>query len=157
MRTDLESQITKRSQKLLCFQSYSHNGRLGRFKSAGMQSCYKGRLQTEPTIRRCRGPFAQPGTVTELLAASASNRTASTDSGLGPGASRRREFLRDNLGGAMTSGCGTFFKMTPGGTLYSFCSQTNCPDGAVPRGPELLLVLRASRWASDTLSRSEKQ
>ena len=32
-------------------------------------------------------------------------------------------------------GCGTIFKMTPGGmlsTLYSFCAQTNCPDGADP-------------------------
>lgn len=39
-------------------------------------------------------------------------------------------------GGAYTtcngSGCGTVFKMTPHGTLttlYSFCAQTNCPDG----------------------------
>ena len=32
-------------------------------------------------------------------------------------------------------GCGTVFVITPGGTLttlYSFCSQTNCPDGAHP-------------------------
>jgi uncharacterized repeat protein (TIGR03803 family) len=32
-------------------------------------------------------------------------------------------------------GCGTVFKMTPSGTLttlYSFCQQTNCPDGAEP-------------------------
>jgi uncharacterized repeat protein (TIGR03803 family) len=31
--------------------------------------------------------------------------------------------------------CGTVFKITPGGkltTLYSFCSQTNCSDGAQP-------------------------
>ncbi len=35
------------------------------------------------------------------------------------------------------AGCGTAFKMTPGGvlsTLYSFCSSTNCADGAVPVG-----------------------
>jgi uncharacterized repeat protein (TIGR03803 family) len=37
-----------------------------------------------------------------------------------------------------TSGCGTIFKITPGGTLttlYSFCSQTGCPDGANPLAP----------------------
>jgi len=35
------------------------------------------------------------------------------------------------------SGCGTVFKMSPGGTLttlYNFCSQTNCTDGAQPIG-----------------------
>ena len=34
-------------------------------------------------------------------------------------------------------GCGTVFKMTPAGvltTLYSFCSLTNCADGAYPVG-----------------------
>ena len=34
-----------------------------------------------------------------------------------------------------TVGCGTVFKMTTGGavtTLYSFCSQSNCTDGATP-------------------------
>ena len=43
-------------------------------------------------------------------------------------------------GGANSSacggyGCGTVFKITPGGkltTLHSFCSQTNCTDGAEP-------------------------
>jgi uncharacterized repeat protein (TIGR03803 family) len=33
------------------------------------------------------------------------------------------------------NGYGTIFKITPAGTLYrlySFCSQTNCPDGAYP-------------------------
>jgi len=33
------------------------------------------------------------------------------------------------------TGCGTVFRITPGGTLttlYSFCSQSNCADGAVP-------------------------
>jgi hypothetical protein len=32
------------------------------------------------------------------------------------------------------SGCGTVFKLTTGGTLttlYSFCSQPNCTDGAI--------------------------
>lgn len=36
-----------------------------------------------------------------------------------------------------TSGCGTIFKITPSGTfttLYSFCSQPNCTDGANPSG-----------------------
>jgi uncharacterized repeat protein (TIGR03803 family) len=38
-------------------------------------------------------------------------------------------------------GCGTVFKMTPSGvltTLYSFCSLTNCADGAYPIGGLLL-------------------
>ena len=38
-----------------------------------------------------------------------------------------------NAGGANSRG--TVFKITPGGTLttlYSFCSQTNCPDGDRP-------------------------
>ena len=37
-------------------------------------------------------------------------------------------------------GCGTVFKFTPSGTLttlYSFCTQTGCPDGQFPKG-ELL-------------------
>jgi uncharacterized repeat protein (TIGR03803 family) len=35
----------------------------------------------------------------------------------------------------IAEGCGTVFKLTPGGkltTLYSFCSQSNCSDGALP-------------------------
>jgi uncharacterized repeat protein (TIGR03803 family) len=35
------------------------------------------------------------------------------------------------------SGCGTVFKITPSGTfttLYSFCSESQCQDGAVPLG-----------------------
>jgi uncharacterized repeat protein (TIGR03803 family) len=35
------------------------------------------------------------------------------------------------------SGCGTIFKINPGGTLttlYSFCSKTNCVDGYYPQG-----------------------
>src|SRR5579863_5081483 len=34
-------------------------------------------------------------------------------------------------------GCGTIFKLTPSGvlsTLYDFCSQSNCSDGAIPAG-----------------------
>jgi len=36
---------------------------------------------------------------------------------------------------ACSGGCGTFFRLTSGGTLatlYSFCSQTNCTDGSTP-------------------------
>ena len=38
--------------------------------------------------------------------------------------------------GGGTSGDGTMFELTPGGTetvLYSFCAQTNCADGALPQ------------------------
>jgi uncharacterized repeat protein (TIGR03803 family) len=44
-----------------------------------------------------------------------------------------------NSGGANCApigGCGTVFKITPSGaltTLYSFCSQSNCTDGAYPQ------------------------
>jgi uncharacterized repeat protein (TIGR03803 family) len=40
-----------------------------------------------------------------------------------------------NFTGCQSAGCGTVFKITPSGaltTLYSFCSQTNCTDGADP-------------------------
>jgi uncharacterized repeat protein (TIGR03803 family) len=36
-----------------------------------------------------------------------------------------------------TGGCGTVFKITPGGsfsTVYTFCTQTGCPDGSNPIG-----------------------
>lgn len=43
------------------------------------------------------------------------------------------------IGGAFSAwcseGCGSFFELTPGGsitTLYSFCVQMNCPDGGDP-------------------------
>jgi uncharacterized repeat protein (TIGR03803 family) len=39
------------------------------------------------------------------------------------------------IGGFTGVGCGTVFKITPEGvfsTIYSFCSQTNCADGADP-------------------------
>ena len=47
----------------------------------------------------------------------------------------------DGNGTCFDYGCGTVFKITPTGTLttlYSFCSQTNCSDGALPRGGLLL-------------------
>jgi len=37
-----------------------------------------------------------------------------------------------------SKGCGTVFELAPGGTetvLYSFCSESNCTDGARPRAP----------------------
>jgi uncharacterized repeat protein (TIGR03803 family) len=40
-----------------------------------------------------------------------------------------------NLACGSPGGCGTVFKISPSGifsTLYTFCVQTNCPDGAVP-------------------------
>ena len=40
-------------------------------------------------------------------------------------------------GGGVTSGGGTVFKITPSGTLttlYSFCSESDCTDGADPAG-----------------------
>ncbi len=39
--------------------------------------------------------------------------------------------------GCFVYGCGTIFKITPGGmltTLYTFCTQSNCPDGWSPLG-----------------------
>jgi uncharacterized repeat protein (TIGR03803 family) len=45
-----------------------------------------------------------------------------------------------SLGGANCAAsayCGTIFKITPSGTLttlYSFCSQSGCPDGPEPNG-----------------------
>lgn len=38
---------------------------------------------------------------------------------------------------SFTGGCGTIFEITPTGqfaTIYNFCSQTNCTDGAFPMG-----------------------
>jgi hypothetical protein len=49
------------------------------------------------------------------------------------------------------TGCGTLFEITPGGTLktvYSFCSQTSCPDGANPS--TTLLQATNSKFYSTT-------
>ena len=46
-----------------------------------------------------------------------------------------------NYGNDCPYGCGTIFKMTPAGvltTLYSFCAQSGCPDGATPDAPLML-------------------
>lgn len=43
----------------------------------------------------------------------------------------------DNFGYCYDYSCGTVFKITPSGaltTLYRFCTQTNCSDGALPAG-----------------------
>ena len=48
--------------------------------------------------------------------------------------------LRGGAGRSCYNGCGTIFKITPAGTLttlYSFCSQSGCPDGS---GPLTMLV-----------------
>src|ERR1700689_1725008 len=40
-----------------------------------------------------------------------------------------------NKGNCVNGGCGTVFKITPAGaltTIYNFCAQTNCDDGAYP-------------------------
>jgi uncharacterized repeat protein (TIGR03803 family) len=40
--------------------------------------------------------------------------------------------------GQCNNGCGTIFKITPAGsltTIYNFCAQTNCADGANPQAP----------------------
>lgn len=40
-----------------------------------------------------------------------------------------------NMSCGALGGCGTIFKISPSGsfsTLYTFCLQTNCPDGSVP-------------------------
>ena len=46
-----------------------------------------------------------------------------------------------NCNGGRVTGCGTVFKVSPGGTetvLYSFCSQANCSDGSEPWGGSLI-------------------
>jgi uncharacterized repeat protein (TIGR03803 family) len=47
-----------------------------------------------------------------------------------------------NINACAGYGCGTVFKITPGGTLstlYTFCSQTNCADGSGPEYETLVL------------------
>jgi len=55
---------------------------------------------------------------------------------IGGGANSLPDCASDQFGGEI--GCGTMFRITPEGsltTLYSFCSQTDCADGAKPGGP----------------------
>jgi uncharacterized repeat protein (TIGR03803 family) len=52
---------------------------------------------------------------------------------IGGGANNNIAFCFDNTSQA---GCGTIFKISPSGTLttlYSFCAQSECTDGAVPQ------------------------
>jgi uncharacterized repeat protein (TIGR03803 family) len=79
--------------------------------------------------------ITQGGTLTTLY--SFCSQTNCTD-GDGPYAGLVQAANGDLYGttnGGGTSGLGTVFKITPGGTLttlYSFCSQSGCTDGAVP-------------------------
>src|ERR1019366_7771530 len=79
--------------------------------------------------------ITQGGTLTTLY--SFCSQTNCTD-GDGPYAGLVQAANGDLYGttnGGGTNGLGTVFKIPPGGTLttlYSFCSQTNCTDGADP-------------------------
>jgi uncharacterized repeat protein (TIGR03803 family) len=45
------------------------------------------------------------------------------------------EYLQSNCAEGLLGGCGTIFRMTPGGkltTLYDFCTLADCDDGAAP-------------------------
>ncbi|HEV2176684.1 MAG TPA: choice-of-anchor tandem repeat GloVer-containing protein [Terriglobia bacterium] len=88
--------------------------------------------------------LAPNGTLTTLHDFCSQNNCAD-----GNGPNRLIQATDGNLYGTTTSGganvscffgagCGTVFKITPGGaltTLYSFCAQANCTDGEGPRGP----------------------
>jgi uncharacterized repeat protein (TIGR03803 family) len=75
----------------------------------------------------CSQPGCTDGTVPNAGLVQADNGDfygTTTNAGAGP-------FCVPGSGG----GCGTVFKITPGGaltTLYSFCSQPNCSDGSSP-------------------------
>src|ERR1035437_8894175 len=79
--------------------------------------------------------ITQGGTLTTLY--SFCSQTNCTD-GTGPGAGLVQAANGDFFGTTQVGGAndgGTAFKITPSGTLttlYSFCSQTNCADGAYP-------------------------
>jgi uncharacterized repeat protein (TIGR03803 family) len=78
------------------------------------------------------------GTLTTLFAFPLCSQSGCTD-GLYPSALVRATngnfYGTTSNGGSPTDSAGTVFKITPGGTLttlYTFCSQTNCTDGATP-------------------------
>jgi len=98
------------------------------------------------------GSFCTPsgcGTVFEITAGGAltslysfCSQTSCTDgstpySGLVQGKDGNLYGTTSNGGNSQCHDCGTVFKITPAGTLttlYSFCPQTGCTDGATPNG-----------------------
>jgi len=55
-------------------------------------------------------------------------------------------------------GCGTLFSITPNGTLttlYSFCPQTNCPDGEYP-GASLMLATNGKFYGTATAGADQR-
>ncbi len=57
-------------------------------------------------------------------------------------------------GYCLASGCGTVFEITPSGaltTIYSFCAQPNCSDGASPAGPLLWTSRRGALYGATEL------
>jgi len=80
---------------------------------------------SEPNCADGQDPYATP------LQATDGNFYGTTAFG---GANTNGEYCPDSLGAV---GCGTVFRITSSGTLttlYSFCAQSACKDGAVPIG-----------------------
>jgi uncharacterized repeat protein (TIGR03803 family) len=77
------------------------------------------------------------GTLTTLYSfCSQTNCTDGADPYAGLVQAANGDFYGTTYSGGANGNYGTVFKITPGGTLttlYSFCSQTNCPDGATPQ------------------------
>ncbi len=84
------------------------------------------------------------GTLTTLYSfCSSTNCTDGADPYAGLVQAANGDFYGTTYSGGANGNYGTVFKITPGGTLttlYSFCSQTNCTDGA---GPQAGLVQAA--------------
>jgi uncharacterized repeat protein (TIGR03803 family) len=84
------------------------------------------------------------GTLTTLYSfCSQTNCTDGADPYAGLVQAANGDFYGTTYSGGANGNYGTVFKITPGGTLttlYSFCSQTNCTDGA---GPQAGLVQAA--------------
>ena len=78
------------------------------------------------------------GTLTTLYSfCSQTNCTDGADPSAGPVQATDGDFYGTTIGGGANGAGGTIFKITPLGTLttlYSFCSQSGCADGAVPIG-----------------------
>jgi uncharacterized repeat protein (TIGR03803 family) len=61
--------------------------------------------------------------------------------------------------GIIGAGCGSIFKVTPAGeltTLYEFCSQANCVDGAYPMG-SLMLATNGNFYGTTFIGGTENQ